>query len=194
MLEDNDYKLVYLAQNGSEEAINMLYKKYKPLIVKKSNSAIHLVSHHGVEINDIMQECFIGLDEAIKNYSQDGDATFYTFVSLCIERKILNYIRKITGNKDKILNEAVIIDDTLENMLSDGSNLEYNLLGKDTDSNMLVEIRSILTDFEKKVFDMRIKGYSFEEIAKKLNRDIKSIYNTFSRIKSKIKKNIKIDD
>ena len=37
-------------------------------------------------------------------------------------------------------------------------------------------------------------GYSFEEIANTLNRDIKSIYNTFQRIKTKIKKIIDNDD
>jgi len=41
---------------------------------------------------------------------------------------------------------------------------------------------------------MKIDGYSFEEIANNLNRDLKSIYNTFQRIKIKIKKIIYRDD
>ena len=56
---------------------------------------------------------------------------------------------------------------------------------------MAREIRKVLTDFERTVFDMKLKGYSFEEIGKKLNKDKKSIYNTFQRIRLKIKKNIK---
>jgi DNA-directed RNA polymerase specialized sigma24 family protein len=40
----------------------------------------------------------------------------------------------------------------------------------------------------------KMEGYSFEEIANILNKDMKAIYNTFFRIKEKIKKNIKIDD
>ena len=193
-MEDNDYKLVYLAQSGNEDAINLLYKKYKPLIVKKSNSAIFMATHHGIDINDIMQEAFMGLDEAIKNFSQEGNAKFYTFASLCIERKITNYIRKITNSKDKILNEAVTIDNSLENILDDGTNIENNLMGKDNDSYMIIKIREILTDFERKVFDMKLNSYTFEEIAKELNKNVKSIYNTFSRIKYKIKKNIEIDN
>ena len=39
-MEKNDYELVYLAQEGNEDAINLLYKKYKPIIVKKSKNAI----------------------------------------------------------------------------------------------------------------------------------------------------------
>ena len=193
-MNTNDYELVFLAQEGNEDAVNIIYQKYKPIIVKKSKNAIVFATHHGIDINDIMQEGFIGLDEAIKNFSQDTDASFYTFAMLCIDRQILNYVRKITGGKDKVLNDAITINDSLEKTVDDGTNLELSFMGKDNDIYIVNEIRKILTDFERKVFDLRIKGYSFEEIGNELNKDIKSIYNTLQRIRLKIKKNIKIDD
>ena len=193
-MEHNDYELVFLAQDGNEDAINIIYQKYKPIIVKKSRNAIVLVSHHGIDINDIMQEGFIGLDEAIRNFSQNTDATFYTFAMLCVDRQIANYVKKVNSGKDKILNEAVTINETLEKTMSDGTNLENYFIGKDSNKEKAIEIRKLLTEFEKKVFDLRLKGYSFEEISKELNRDTKSIYNTFWRIKDKFRRNIKIDD
>ena len=193
-MEKNDYELVYLAQEGNEDAINLLYKKYKPIIVKKSKNAIILATHHGIDINDIMQEGFIGFDEAIRGFSQNETASFYTFAMLCVDRKIANYLRKTTGSRGKVLNDAVAIDETLEKVLGDGTNIESKIMGKDTDNELTIIIREILTDFERKVFDLKIKGYTFEEIANMLNKDVKSIYNTFQRIKMKIKKNIKIDD
>ena len=193
-MDNNDYELVFLAQEGNEDAINLIYQKYKPIVVKKSKNAILFASHHGIDINDIMQEAFIGLDEAIKNFSQDTKATFYTFATLCIDRQILNYLRKITSGKDRVLNEAVSINEYLEKTVDDGTDIESYMLLKDSDNQITNNIRKMLTDFEKNAFDMRLQGYSFEEIAKALNKDIKSIYNTFWRIKEKIKKNIKIDD
>lgn len=193
-MEKNDYELVYLAQEGNEDAINLLYQKYKPIIVKKSKNAIILATHHGIDINDIMQEGFIGFDEAIRGFSQNETASFYTFAMLCVDRKIANYLRKTTGSRGKVLNDAVAIDETLEKVLGDGTNIESKIMGKDTDNELTIIIREILTDFERKVFDLKIKGYCFEEIANVLNKDVKSIYNTFQRIKMKIKKNIKIDD
>ena len=189
-----DYELVYLAQDGNEEAINLLYQKYKPIIIKKSKNAIIYAPHHGIDINDIMQEGFIGFDEAIRDFSQDQSATFYTFALLCIDRQITNYLKKTTGGKGKILNDAVTIDETLEKVIGDGTNIESNLMGRDRDGKLIDEIRNKLTIFEKKVFDLKLKDYSFEEIAQILNKDVKSIYNTFQRIKSKIRKKIKIDD
>ena len=193
-MDKNDYELVFLAQEGNEDAINLLYQKYKPIIVKKSKNAIMFATHHGIDINDIMQECYIALEESIRNFSQDETASFYTFALLCIDRKITNYLRKTTSSKGKALNEAITIDDTLEKVIGDNTNIESNLMGKDSDNELTEIIRRMLTEFERKVFDLKIKDYSFEEIAKILNKDVKSIYNTFQRIKNKIKKNIKIDD
>ena len=177
-MDMNDYELVFLAQDENEDAINIIYQKYKPIIVKKSRNAIVFATHHGIDINDIMQEGFIGLDEAIKNFSQDTEASFYTFAMLCIDRQILNYLRKTTGGRDRVLNEAVTINDSLEKTIDDGSNIELSFMGRDNDIHMAKEIRKILTDFERQVFDLRLKGYTFEEIGKKLNKDMKSIYNT----------------
>lgn len=193
-MDSNEYELVFLAQEGNEDAINLIYQKYKPIVVKKSKNSILFAAHHGIDINDIMQEGFIGLDEAIKNFSQDTDASFYTFALLCIDRQILNYIRKMTGGKDKPLNEAISITDNLEKTVDDGTNIELSFINHDDDINTVNEIRKILTDFERTVFDMKIKGYTFDEISEILNKDRKSIYNTFQRIRLKIKRNIKIDD
>ncbi len=186
----NDYELVELAHEGNEEAINLLYQKYRPLMIKKSKEAILLADHHGIEINDIVQECYIAFDEAIKNFNQDGDATFYTFSMMCVERRIANYIRKITGNRGKILNEAITIDDGLQNFVTDNSNPYI----RHVDSDELMILKDDLSFLEKKVFNLRVSGYSFLEIAKLLNKDTKAIYNAWERIKVKYRKNNENDN
>ena len=190
----NDYELVYLAQDGNEDAINLIYQKYTPIIIKKSKDAILKVSHHGLEISDIMQEAYIGLDEAIKNYVHDNDASFKTFATLCIDRQILNYLRKVRIERNNSLNNAITIDDTLENVIRDNTNIELSLIAGEQSKMLNKMVKSLLTANEKKVFDLMMKGYSCEEIADILNKDVKAIYNTFQRIKNKIKKNIKYDN
>ncbi len=190
----NDYELVAFAQEGNEDAINIIYEKYKPIVIKKSKNAIMYADHHGIEINDIMQEGFIGLDEAIKSFSQNDTASFYTFASICIDRKIVNYLRKVTQSKNKILNEAITIDEIIERVVSDSNNVEFDFISRVEHKDLIRKISKELTVFERKVFNLKIEGYSFEEIAKTLNKDVKSIYNTFHRIKTKIKKKNLFDD
>ena len=193
-MKHNDFELVYLAQNGNEEAINIIYQKYTPIIVKKSTDAILKATHHGIEISDIMQEGYMALDDAIKRFSSDMDTSFYTFALVCIDRQISTYLKRTVNNKGKLLNEAIGIDDELEKVIRDDTNIEHNLMVKEQLNILTEEIRPLLTKFEKKVFDLMMKNMSFDEIALILNKDVKAIYNTFQRIKLKIKKNIQIDN
>jgi len=192
--EYNDYELVALAREGNEDAINIIYQKYKPLIVTKSKDAICLASHHGLEISDIMQEGYIALEEAIQNFSENDNASFYTFAMLCIDRKIINFVRKNTISRNRLLNDASPIDDYVEKNTRVEYDTEFSFIYKDTEEELIGKVREILTDFEDKVFNYKMDGYSFEEIANTLNKDLKSIYNTFHRIKSKIKKIMENDD
>ena len=190
----NDFELVALAQENCEEAINILYNKYKPIIVKKSSYALSFVSHHGIDIYDIMQEAYLAFDEAIRNFSESNDTTFYTFSLMCIDRHISNYIRKNKMGKNRLLNEAVTIDDSLEKTISNDIDIENDFLFKENYEDILEKGKRILTNFEYDVLKLRIDGYSFDHIAKVLNRDIKSIYNTLYRIKLKFQKIVKNDD
>ena len=189
-MEYNDYELVSLAREGNEEAINIIYQKYKPIIVCKSKDAIVTATHHGIEISDIMQEGFIGLEEAINGFSENDNTSFYTFAVLCINRQIINYLRTTTRGKNRLLNDAVMIDEKLEKTIGDGFDTEFSFISQD----IIKEIKDNLTEFEFKVFSMKLDGYSFEEIANTLNKDIKSLYNTFHRVKGKVKKIIENDD
>ena len=192
--EYNDYELVVLAREGNEDAVNLIYQKYRPLIVSKSSDAIMLATHHGIEISDIMQEGFMGLEEAIKNFNEDDNTSFYTFAMLCVNRQIINYLRKNTRGRNRILNDAGPIDEYVEKNLKDEFDTEFSFIYKETMEHIMECIEDNLTEFEKDVFKYKMDGYSFEEIANTLNKDLKSIYNTFQRVKSKIKKIMEDDD
>lgn len=190
----NDYHLVELAQEGNEDAIRILYDKYRPIIVKKSTLAFSSVRHHGIEVNDIIQECYIALDEAINSYNQNDSAMFYTFAILCIERRIGSYLRKVKRFKNKILNDAVTIDENMQTEFLCDTNILDDIVLENESNNKIKAIMKELTPLEKDVFLLRLEGFDFIEIAKKLNRDLKSIYNAFNRIKTKYRKIYKIDN
>ena len=44
-MEYNDYELVSLARDNNEDAINLIYEKYRPIIVKKSKLAFIPLQH-----------------------------------------------------------------------------------------------------------------------------------------------------
>ena len=54
--------------------------------------------------------------------------------------------------------------------------------------NLINTAKKILTDFELRVFDLRINNFNYSEMATLLNRSNKSIDNAIRRIKMKLKK------
>lgn len=186
-MEYNDFELVSLIRENNEEAREILYNKYKPIIVKKSTDQIYKLCSYGMEINDLIQEGYIGLDNAINCFNEKENTSFYTFALLCIDRQIITYIKKNTNNKTMVLNDAINLDDGKEYLFRDNTDIEGSFINKEDAKEFINLICDSLSDIEKKVFSLKLEGYDIGEIANLLNKDTKVIYNTLHRIKYKIK-------
>ena len=186
-MEYNDFELVSLIRENNEEAREILYNKYKPIIVKKSTDQIYKLGSYGMEINDLIQEGYIGLDNAINCFNEKENTSFYTFALLCIDRQIITYIKKNTNNKAMVLNDAINLDDGKEYLFRDNTDIEGSFINKEDAKEFINLICDSLSDVEKKVFSLKLEGYDIGEMANLLNKDTKVIYNTLHRIKYKIK-------
>ena len=186
-MEYNDFELVSLIRENNEEAREILYNKYKPIIVKKSTDQIYKLGSYGMEINDLIQEGYIGLDNAINCFNESENTSFYTFALLCIDRQIITYIKKNTNNKAMVLNDAINLDDGKEYLFRDNTDIEGSFINKEDAKEFINLICDSLSAIEKKVFSLKLEGYDIGEIANLLNKDTKVIYNTLHRIKYKIK-------
>ena len=186
-MEYNDFELVSLIRENNEEAREILYNKYKPIIVKKSTDQIFKLSSYGIEISDLIQEGYIGLDNAINCFNESENTSFYTFALLCIDRQIITYIKKNTNNKAMVLNDAINLDDGKEYLFRDNTDIEGSFINKEDAKEFINLICDSLSAIEKKVFSLKLEGYDIGEIANLLNKDTKVIYNTLHRIKYKIK-------
>lgn len=193
----NDYELLDLIKENNEDAINLIHEKYKPLILKKSNSTFKLVQNKGVELADVIQECMIGFEEAINNFNDNDNVTFYTFVSLCMDRQLASLIKKLGRDKYKPLNDAIplesSIDDDYDNLdlinciENNDLNPEVNFFKEEDYSNFYSKIYNVLNDREKKVLTLKRDNYSYKEIASILNISLKCVDNTLQRIRYKVK-------
>ncbi len=186
-MDYNDFELISLAREHNEEATNTLYEKYKPIVLRKANDLYGRFTHHGIELNDLIQEGYIGLDNAINNYDENDKTSFYTFASLCVERQIMTFVRKLSTKKHKLLNDAINIDDSMQYLFRDNIDIEMDFIRGENYKDIVDNLRDTLSDFEGIVFDYKMNGYSMSEIAEKTNKDCKVIYNTLDRIKIKFK-------
>ncbi len=189
-MEYNDFELVSLAQEGSEEALNILYKKYQHVILYKAKKIYRYIQNNWIDLNDIIQEATIGLNEAIKNYNQDENTVFYTFASVCIDRALLAILKRQKTEKNKLFIESLSLDYeeeyNLYNSITDGITPETKLLNNTSDNELYEKIIKNLTDFEECIFNLKIQGFNGKEISILLDINNKTVYNYIVKIKRKI--------
>ena len=188
--DSNDFELLDYIYGQNEDANEILLYKYRPLIVSIAKK--YQPKDGTFDLNDLVQEGMLALNSAITNYNDSKNANFGTFAKLCIERRIANYIRSFRRDKNKVLSEAISYDleedNLMDKFLADRSLEPLTMVTNLEDDKLLVEqINKDLTKLEQEVFHLKLKGYDYKEIAKRLNKSPKAVDNTIQRIKVKIK-------
>ncbi len=187
----DDEELVLDAQNGSEDALETLMKRYKGL-VNKISRCYFLV---GGDIEDIIQEGTIGLYKAIKHFSQQKNASFKTFAATCIKHQIQSAVKIASNEKNKVLSTAISIaeqvheDDEEDNEIvlpSEIPSPDDMLLEREGMEELKQVIIDTLSPLEYKILTLYLKGYKYNEIAEMAKISKKSIDNGLTRIKNKL--------
>ena len=194
-MEYPDNQVLELIHDNNEEAKEYLYEKYKyivDIIVNKYKSSAYYLS---MDMNELTQEALLCFSDALVSYDPEKEASLPTFISLCVERKIHNYIRKEETIKAKMLREAYSLDytydedgSTLKEVIPDNGNTpEEDIESKETVEHLKEKINDVLSDNEREVYKLLINEFSYNDIASILDMTPKQVYNYVNRIRSKIK-------
>jgi len=197
ILNTNDYELIMLYHEEDENAKNILFYKYKfiidILIKKYQKNLVNLC----IDYQEIYSECNVGFSDALKCYQPDKDAGLPTFITLCIERRITNIIRKYSRDKYKEIQNTYSLDfmyDDNDVKLMDviSDDFENDPLKSMTESEeyneLIKKIKEKLTKKEYDVFVLMANGLNYIEISKILENTPKQVDNTMQRVKNKIKR------
>jgi len=173
-------------------AMEYLIKKYNNL-VKARARAYYLI---GADKDDLIQEGMIGLYKAIRDFDANKVPNFSAFAGLCVTRQIITAIKTATRLKHSPLNTYISFDkntneddnQTLLDILyiDNISNPEDILVSKEVVKELQTKMYESLSKLENKVLSYYLKGLDYNEIAKIMNKSLKSIDNSLQRIKKKI--------
>ena len=186
----NDYELLSYIKEQNEEANEIIYEKYKPIIVGIAKKLIINSHNIGIDIKDLIGEGMLGLANAIDSYDDDSEILFGLYARKCIENSMLSLIRKNTRLKNKCLSESISYDDEdVKLILKDSKIIPDKLVIASESINEIYSLaKDILSSYEYQVFIYKIEGFSYKEIAKLLNKSSKEVDNTLCRIRNKFKK------
>lgn len=195
MHEYPDNELVNFVCENSEEARDMLFEKYEyivDIIYNKYRKSAYALS---VDMKELRQEALLGFSDALVKFNQDKDANLSTFITLCVERKVRNYIRKADTQKNRIIKETYSLDQpvtgadsTLQEFIGDNSKDPQVTLETEENLEALKQkIDTVLSPLEKEVYKLLVNDFSYDDIASILKINQKQVYNTVGRIRDKIK-------
>ena len=162
----NDYELIYMVRESDDSSRNILYEKYMPIISSVSSDYYLKYKDFGCDYDDFLQEAMIGFQKALVSYDENRDNLFYTFVIVCIHRRLLSFCRAFMNKKNKsnILN--VSIDDI--SCIDERENLDSIL----TEREMEKELKTVIFDLaweEGLIFELRMNGFHYVEIGELLD-------------------------
>lgn len=190
-----DEQIVIEAKKGNVDALNYIIEKYKNMVVSISSKYFII----GAEKEDIIQEGMIGLFKSIRNFEDGKQSSFKSFADLCIKRQLITAIKTSTRQKHIPLNSYLSLNKNAYETegdleLIDVLNAEViedpldTITNKESVENIENQMQNILSEFEKNVLDKYLKGYSYNQIAQKLDTHVKSVDNAIQRIKKKVSK------
>lgn len=180
---DNDYELLYLAQDNNDYAVEMLRCKYNKLLNIKT-----IVFGYNITLSkkELFNEAEMAFYKAIDTYIDDY--AFSTYVSNVVDNSLLNYIKEYNKSRNVVLNTAVSYDENPNVLLllgSDKYNPEKYLFDSYDYYSLRDKIVKKLSWKEELVFDLREQNYSVYEIAEITDNKPRTIYNTIKRIQNK---------
>ncbi len=194
--EVSDSEILMLIAENTEEANELLFNKHKHIIdiyLNKYNSILYKL---GIEKQEAYSEALYSYNDAINSYNESKEASFATFLTLCIKRRLIKLVRKYSTEKSKFYNNVYSLDYIYEGLNvplvetlpdSEFSDPLHKMTQDESLENLNIKIRGKLSELEYEVYEYMLDNLNYNEIALMLDKNPKQIDNAMQRIKLKIK-------
>ena len=182
----DDETLVSLAAGNDKDAVETIISRYYP-VVKSMSDFCHSKNSFS-EAEDLFQEGLIGLLFAIEGYQSDKGASFKTYATTCISRSMIGKIRRdkrsftVSGDVQHVRQEDL---SNISGSVKDDP--EQIFILREEVSKLTRIINTNLTSFERKTVIYFLSGYSYAQIASKLNCSSKAVDNALQRVRRKLR-------
>ena len=183
--------LIALAQQGDGDAFSALLDKYDPLIratVARTRSKMPELTETDAE--DLRQEAILAFYSALKSYDFSiSDVDFGLYAKVCICNRLVSQMRMLRRH---IEHHATLFDqDGIAELVAENDDPSARIIENESEQSLLRVISECLSEYEYKVLELYISGFSSAETAERLSSTEKSVNNAMFRIRTKLKKNLK---
>ena len=188
----SDSELLMLFHEKVEEAENMLNQKYEIIIKLILKKYIPIIKILNISFEDLYNECFELYHNALENYRNKTSASFNTYVSLIIERKVKKTIIKEYKERKKY--SIIYIKDMMDSFNGDNKYAKDPLeilCENENLEEMNNKIAQRLNEKEINIYKLMANGLSCKDISVILKKDYYSIYRKVRSIRKKVNSELK---
>ena len=188
-----DNELIDNMNDNSEEARDVLYEKYKYIVDVIINKYKKMAYYLNIDMQELRQEALLGFSDALYSFNYDKNANLPTFISLCVDRRVDNYVKKHNTVKMRMLKEMISLDDmitddiSLMDVIGDDTTPEDLIEDKEESKALMNDIKKALSDTELEIYKLLLNNFSYDDIGEILNMSTKQIYDSVYRIRKKLK-------
>lgn len=169
MIRCNDHYLLYLISLHDDSALEMLYAKYRPLVLSRVTA---------LSLKD---------DDEREDYRQEGDIMFYTAVSAYDPSQMktfTRYFEMILRRRFQRLRKRDLLRGSLFICLPE----EMIVAEEDENYEVLVN-RPALSRLEDRIYELHfVLGMKPCAVAERMSLDRKTVYNAIQRIARKARR------
>ncbi len=179
-LSDEDILLYY---KEVDESFAIIFARYSRIVFSK----VKLFNPMMSEFDDLVQEGYIGLFKAFESYNVASGNKFATYANVCINNNIISALNRVDFHtSDEDFEEK----DNFRNSFSP----ENIVIEKEKIQEVVCKISELLSKKEWTIFRFYLMGYSYQNIALKLDISQKSVNNAMQRIRRKLNSIWKVED
>ena len=186
----NDYELIYMVREHDDSSYDVLLEKYLPIIKRIANDYYNSYCHYGFDYDDFLQEGYIAFQQALLSYDEQKDSLFYSYVTLCIHRKILTFCKRMTCEK-KNISDVNYVNYEDVSLIDDGPLMDDLLIHKEMISMIWDIVYTFPIEYTS-VFELRMNQFHYQEIARLLDIKRRTAEFMYRRILNKIRKELNI--
>lgn len=176
--EFTDSQLIKKTVAGDQVAFVFLLERYVSVIASKARKYVG----GSTEYDDLFQEGTLALYNAACTYDENKEASFKTYVSVCIDNRMLSVKRREKN--------VYLPGDDEVTAADDFSNPEDLVIARENIAVFYKQMKELLSEKEYNVLTLYLSGCSYDTIALELQLPRKAVDNALQRVRRKLKRAI----
>jgi len=181
----SDEELIGRFRSGSEDAFEAVVSRYIGLIT--ASATRYSSAAADLDAGDLVQEGLVVLLFACRDYDASRGSSFKNYLMRCVENRYVSLLRHVSRESAVPVQNIISIEDEDDSVPDVTSSSPGELIEtKEYVAQLHQILRDRLSDLEYRVALLHLSGYSYKEIAGRLDVPVKTVDNAQTRIRQKL--------